>query len=335
MITINDLSDEMLGMIASELFNTHTESVSINKLAALSTVNAIYGTCPYSDDELPEEGVEIPQCVKVEDILVDMSVFQTMRTSKRLRNAVVFGWAIQRRHILPNTTTMSISSPNQLIPEVLQYEAEAWRKCATTVNNFFQERVVELAISHLNPYYAKVRSRVLQSHCPLVWLKTPGTEEGEQGWDEELFEEISLPDQLAELRLELECADDHEIFNCGKCDIPIVLFEGGECPYHAPSLSINETESSGTTQKEDVDMLDWEEEGLESIIGLEAIDGLAGIEEPQDEEVDLDVQLFSYDSDFFGLGDCIRWGMSDNCSDDENSIFSSANGVPYYVANEK
>lgn len=146
MTTINDLPAEVLGMIASELFNTHTKSVFINKSAALSTVNAIYGTIPYSDDELPEDHVDIPQCVKAEDILVDMSIFQMMRTSKSLRDAALSKWATRRKDCLLNATSMSVASPKQLLPEFLHYEAEAWRKCATTVNNFFQERVVELAV---------------------------------------------------------------------------------------------------------------------------------------------------------------------------------------------
>jgi hypothetical protein len=90
MATFDDLPDEILTMIVGYLYNMHTESVSVNKVAAGAAEPRFgqdpYKTSPYMSDPIDYDGtgqaqdLDLP-CGQAKDLLIDFTFFQTMRVA--------------------------------------------------------------------------------------------------------------------------------------------------------------------------------------------------------------------------------------------------------------
>jgi hypothetical protein len=154
----------------------------------------------------------------------------------------------------------------------LQDEAEAWKKCATSINIYFQHTLLELADQHFNPYYALLRDKDFTEHLNAGFWLAKITDPCP-----EIYPELSwcLPTHIDGLVDEMDVgADTYHVFNCGRCDVLVVLFEDGECPFHNPASgeapSCSDIDNALQPMKQD-DVLEWEEEGLLEVAGLDRI----------------------------------------------------------------
>lgn len=273
MPTFNDLSEEVVAMIVEELYTIHAESVATNALAAFAVMDDEsnpYITLRHDEHEKDGEIQVMPDtddfnglvCKQAGDILVDLSIFQAMRVSRRLRETVLGVWG---RHTGINT-----------LQHIMLCEASLWKKCALTINYYFKEKVQELASQHLNPYSAKLLDqnslgRVAEEIRTAKMPVSPDSPEW-PNWPPQKFES-----EVSKWVDAMTCGREEQgwtLFDCDKCDVPVVLFEGGECPYHgahARGTRIAEADCGDRRESGQQGALDWDEEGLLEIVGLETV----------------------------------------------------------------